>query len=126
MLMTPRQMIALGELYLRRGRIGERQVVPVEWVDTSCQPRTRSRWDSDREYGYGWWIQDVAGHRACFAWGFGGQYVFVFRDLDLVIAVTSSTTVSDERRGYRRELFDLLAQHVLPRSSVGMSDGTVQ
>jgi CubicO group peptidase (beta-lactamase class C family) len=92
-------------------------VVPAEWVDTSCKPRTRSRWDSDREYGYGWWTQELAGHRACFAWGFGGQYVFVFRDLDLVVVVTSSTTVSDERRGYRRELFDLLAQHVLPRSS---------
>jgi CubicO group peptidase (beta-lactamase class C family) len=117
MLMTPRQMIAFGELYLNRGRVGERQVVPAEWVDTSCKPRTRSRWDSDREYGYGWWTQELGGHRACFAWGFGGQYVFVFRDLDLVVVVTSSTTVSDERRGYRRELFDLLAQHVLPRSS---------
>jgi CubicO group peptidase (beta-lactamase class C family) len=117
MLMTPRQMIAFGELYLNRGRVGDRQVVPADWVDTSCQPRTRSRWDSDREYGYGWWTQELAGHRACFAWGFGGQYVFVFRDLDLVVVVTSSTTVSDERRGYRRELFDLLAQHVLPRSS---------
>jgi CubicO group peptidase (beta-lactamase class C family) len=76
-------------------------------------PRTRSRWDRDREYGYGWWIQDVAGHRACFAWGFGGQYIFVFRDLNLVVAVTSSTTVSDERWGYRRRLFDLLGSHVL-------------
>jgi hypothetical protein len=31
-----------------------------------------------------------------------------------VVAVTSSTTVSDERRGYRRQLFDLLETHVLP------------
>lgn len=113
MLMTPVQMIAFGELYLNRGRVRGRQVVPEAWVDTSCVPRTRSRWDSDREYGYGWWIQDVGGHRACFAWGFGGQYVFVFRGLDLVVAVTSSATVSDERWGYRRRLFDLLGSHVL-------------
>lgn len=114
MLLTPRQMIAFGELYLHRGRVGDRQVVPAEWVDDSCTPRTRSRWDSTREYGYGWWIQDVGGHRACFAWGFGGQYIFVFRDLDLVIAITSSTAVSEERWGYRRQLFDLLITHVLP------------
>jgi CubicO group peptidase (beta-lactamase class C family) len=114
MLMTPRQMIEYGELYLNRGRAGDRQVVPAEWVDTSCVPRTRSRWDPDREYGYGWWIQDFDGHRACFAWGFGGQYIFVFRDLELVIAVTSSTAVSDERHGYRRQLFDLIETHVLP------------
>ena len=41
--MTPRQMIAYGELYLNRGRVGDRQVVSADWVDTSCVPRTRSR-----------------------------------------------------------------------------------
>ena len=114
MLMTPRQMVAFGELWRNRGRVKGVQVVPAAWVETSCQPRTRSRWDADREYGYGWWSQTFNGHRACFAWGFGGQYIFVFRELDLVVAVTSSTTVSDERRGYRRQLFALLEEHVLP------------
>jgi CubicO group peptidase (beta-lactamase class C family) len=113
MLMTPRQMVALGELYLHRGRVGNRQVVPAHWVDTSCVPRTRSVWDPTREYGYGWWIQEFDGHRACFAWGYGGQYIFVFRDLDLVVAVTSSTA-AEERRGYRRQIFDVLETHVLP------------
>jgi CubicO group peptidase (beta-lactamase class C family) len=117
MLMTGRQMIALGELYRSRGRAGGRQVVPAEWVDASCTPRTRSRWDSDREYGYGWWSQTFGGRRACFAWGFGGQYIFVFRDLDLVVAIASSTTISDERRGYRRQLFELLQTHVLTSPS---------
>ena len=115
MLMTPRQMVAFGELWLNRGRAGARQVVSAHWVDTACVPRTRSRWDPDREYGYGWWIQDFDGHDACFAWGFGGQYIMVFRDLQLVVAVTSSTAVSDERHGYRRQLFDLLEDHVLPQ-----------
>jgi CubicO group peptidase (beta-lactamase class C family) len=113
MQMTPPQMLALGELYLARGRAGGRQVVPAVWIDRSCTPRTRSRWDADREYGYGWWIRELGGHRACFAWGFGGQYIMVFSELDLVVAITSSPSVSDERRGYRRQLFDLLEQHVL-------------
>jgi CubicO group peptidase (beta-lactamase class C family) len=120
MLMTPRQMAALGELYMNRGRARGRQVVPSEWVETSCVPRTRSRWDGDREYGYGWWIQEFGGHRACFAWGFGGQYIFVFRDLDLVVAVTSATTVSEERRGYRRQLLSLLETHILPAVRSGL------
>jgi CubicO group peptidase (beta-lactamase class C family) len=114
MLMTPRQMITFGEMWLNRGRAKGAQVVPAAWVETSCQPRTRSRWDPDREYGYGWWSQTFNRHRACFAWGFGGQYIFVFRELELVVAVTSATTVSDERRDYRRRLFDLLETHVLP------------
>jgi CubicO group peptidase (beta-lactamase class C family) len=114
MLMTPRQMVAFGELYLNRGRVGDREVLSADWIDSSCVPRTRSRWDSDRLYGYGWWIRQLGDWKACFAWGFGGQYVFVFRDLELVIAITSSTDVSDERFGYRRRLFDLLERHVLP------------
>jgi CubicO group peptidase (beta-lactamase class C family) len=114
MLMTPRQMIEFGELWLNQGRVGQRQVVPEAWVEASCRPVTRSRWDRDREYGRGWWIQEFDGHRACFAWGYGGQYILVFRELDLVVAITSSTTVSEDRWGYRRQLFDLLEQHVLP------------
>jgi CubicO group peptidase (beta-lactamase class C family) len=116
MLMTPRQMLAVGELYLNRGRARGGQVVPAAWVDASCTPRTRSRWDPDREYGYGWWSQGFAGQRACFAWGFGGQYIFVFRELSLVVVVTSSTAGDDERRGYRRQLFDLLETHILRTS----------
>lgn len=113
MLLTPKQMLTIGELYLERGRHNGRQIVPASWVDTSCVPRTTSAWDPDRHYGYGWWIQDFNGGTACFAWGYGGQYIFVFRDLDLVVTATSSTTVSEERRGHRRALFDVIEQHVL-------------
>ena len=113
MLLTPKQMAAIGELYLNRGLFKGRQIVPAAWVDTSCVPRTTSVWDGDRHYGYGWWIQAFGRHTACFAWGYGGQYIFVFRDLNLVVVATSSTTVSEERRGHRRRLFDLIEQRVL-------------
>jgi CubicO group peptidase (beta-lactamase class C family) len=113
MLLTPKQMLAIGELYLKRGDVNGRQIVPASWVDQSCVPRTTSAYDSDRRYGYGWWIQDFDGGTACFAWGYGGQYIFVFRELDLVVTATSSTAVSEERRGHRRRLFELIEEHVL-------------
>ena len=75
MLLTPRQMVALGELYLNRGRVGDRQVVPAGWVEASCTPRGRSRFNPDQGYGYGWWMRDFAGRHGCFAWGYGGQYI---------------------------------------------------
>jgi CubicO group peptidase (beta-lactamase class C family) len=108
MLLTPKQMAAIGDLYLNRGFFKGRQILPSAWVDTSCVPRTTSVWDGDRRYGYGWWIQTFGRHTACFAWGYGGQYIFVFRDLNLVVVATSSTTVGEERRGHRRRLFDLI------------------
>ena len=117
MLLAPKQMVAIGELYLNRGKSSGRQIVPASWIDTSCEPRTTSAWDSERQYGYGWWIQDFTHGKACFAWGYGGQYILVFRDLDLVVAATSSTTVSEERRGHRRRLLDLIDERVLRPSA---------
>ena len=114
MLMTPRHMLALGELYLHRGRAGTRQLVPAAWVDASCTARGRSRFNPDQTYGYGWWQRDFAGRQGCFAWGYGGQYVIVFRDLDLIVVTTSSTVVSDERRDHRRQIFDVIERLILP------------
>lgn len=119
MLLTPAQMVAVGELWRNDGRAGTRQVVPAAWVEASCQPRTRSRWDGTREYGYGWWIQEIGGHRTCFAWGFGGQYIMVFPSLDLVVTATSSATISDERHGHRAALFALLAREVIAPLAAG-------
>ena len=73
MLLTPKQMVAIGELYLKRGAVNGRQIVPAAWVDASCVPRTASVYDSDRRYGYGWWIQAFDGGTACFAWGTAGS-----------------------------------------------------
>jgi CubicO group peptidase (beta-lactamase class C family) len=114
MLLTPRQMVALGELWLTGGRVRDRQVVPSAWVAASCVPRTVSRFDAGREYGYGWWIDEVGGHRACYAWGYGGQYVLVFDELQAVVVATSSTATDDERQSYRRELLDLIGRDILP------------
>ena len=114
MLLTPGQMVSIGELYLNGGRRGARQILPAAWVDASCTGRGRSRFNPDQTYGYGWWSRDFAGHQACFAWGYGGQYILLFRGLDLVIVTTSSTSVSDERRDHRRQLFDIVEQLILP------------
>jgi CubicO group peptidase (beta-lactamase class C family) len=112
MLLTPRQMVAIGEMWLHEGRVNGQQVVPAAWVKTSCVPRTSSRFDPGREYGYGWWIDQVGGETACYAWGYGGQFILVFADRGVVVTATSSTAESDERRGYRRELLALIGRIV--------------
>ncbi len=125
MLMTPRQLLAVGELYRNHGRAGGRQIVPEAWVARSCQGRARELPSfsrglggmldpmRDRKYGYGWWVHDLAGHPTCFAWGYGGQYAFVVPSLELVIVSTASPEVGEERRGHRRELFDILTGQIV-------------
>jgi len=109
MLLTPRQMVAFGELYLNDGRVGDRRLFPDHWVERSCTPRGRSRWGSDREYGYSWWIRSLAGRTSCYAWGYGGQFVFVVPDARAVIVTTSDANVSRERREHLQAVYALAA-----------------
>jgi CubicO group peptidase (beta-lactamase class C family) len=113
MLLTPRQMVGFGELYLNGGKANGLQIVPAAWVKASLTPRVRSRREGDRFYGYGWWIRDMAGHETFYAWGFGGQFIFVVPTLDLVVVATSASTVAEERRSHRLTLYDLVEDHVM-------------
>ncbi len=119
MLLTPRQMLAFGELYLQGGRVKGsdpstkmHQVVPEQWIAQSFVPRSVSP-ISGQQYGYGWWMRDLSGHQAYFAWGFGGQYIIVVPDLELVVVTTSASTVAEDRRAHRRTLFELVEALVI-------------
>ena len=114
MLLSPRQMLTIGQLYLDRGRAGGRQLVPAAWIDASCTGLGRSRFNPDQTYGYGWWSRDFAGRQGCFAWGYGGQYIILFRELNLIVVTTSSTEVGDARRDHRRQIFDIVERLVIP------------
>ena len=118
MLLTPRQMLSFGELYLRHGRIFVKgsdpatQIVPQKWIEQSFVPRGVSP-ISGNQYGYGWWMRELAGHQAYFAWGFGGQYIILVPALDLVVVTTSASTVAEDRRSHRRTLFELVEDLVI-------------
>jgi CubicO group peptidase (beta-lactamase class C family) len=122
MVLTPRQMVAFGEMYLHRGRAKGAQVVPEAWVDQSFVPRTRSR-ISNRLYGYGWWIRELAGRRVYYAWGFGGQFIFVVPELEMVVVTTSSDALGSERRGHRDAVYDLVEDHVVRPAALAMGLG---
>jgi len=113
MLLTPRQMLAFGELYLLRGQHDGRQVIPADWVRASLVPRVRSRREAGRYYGYGWWIRSMAGYQAPYAWGFGGQYIFLVPELDLVVVSTSAVTLEDDRRTHRFTVMDIIERYIV-------------
>jgi CubicO group peptidase (beta-lactamase class C family) len=126
MLMTPREMLAFGELYLHRGRANGQQIVPAQWVDASHVARAQSRRESDRYYGYGWWIRELAGRPAYYAWGFGGQFIFIVPDLDLVVVTTSSSNPGDDRRSHRRTVYELVEDFVIAPIAAASGNTSVQ
>lgn len=93
MRLSPRSLLAFGSLYLHGGRApGGRQVIPAAWIDSSWVPRGRSPWSGD-QYGYGWWLRPAGEHTVYYAWGYGGQFVFVVPSLQLVVVATSAADV---------------------------------
>ena len=122
MRLTPRAMLAIGELYRNRGRVGRRQVVPAWWVDSSFVVRTYSPFNG-HGYGWGWWAREGAGHRVSFAWGYGGQLIFIIPALRATVVMTSD---ADARRewGHLDALHDLLDSYVIPEleSEMGMRE----
>jgi len=95
MYLTPREMLKLGALYLNGGKVGERQVVPRDWIDSSWTERATSPWNGHR-YGYGWWTRTAQMHTVRFAWGYGGQYIFVVPELQLVVVTTADSETQRE------------------------------
>lgn len=117
MRMTPRQLLRFGELFLNGGVYDGRRIISEEWIRRSWIPRTQSRFNSHR-YGYGWWIKEARGHPVYFAWGYGGQYLFLVPDLELIVVTTSAADAS--RSGdHLRALHSILDDDLIPAAEVG-------
>lgn len=110
MAMTPRSLMAFGELYRNGGQTPEgERLVSAEWIETSWQPRTNSRFNGDG-YGYGWFLREIAGADVVYGWGYGGQMLYIVPELDLTVVMTSDEASPSARSGHRNDLHDLLGE----------------
>jgi CubicO group peptidase (beta-lactamase class C family) len=93
MSMTARDLLRIGQLLLQEGRSGERNIVPAAWVRAMTSPRFNWRDEvgpqSGVSYGYLCWVADGTPRPAYFAWGYGGQFIYVIPSLDLVVVTTT-------------------------------------
>ncbi|RYY12901.1 MAG: class C beta-lactamase-related serine hydrolase [Alphaproteobacteria bacterium] len=117
MLMSPRALARFGELYRLGGIIGGKRILPASWIEQSWTPRTVSPWSGGR-YGYGWFIGEAAGHPVRFAWGYGGQMVYVVPDLALTVVMTSDPSGARDN-GHIAALHALLADGIVPAAVAG-------
>lgn len=112
MLLSPDAMLRFGEMYRQQGVFEGRRVVPADWVAASWKLRTASRF-TGHGYGYGWFIYPLAGHDAYYAWGYGGQMIYVVPDLRLTVVISSDPGAPSGRSGYVRELHDLVGEYIV-------------
>ena len=98
--MVPRDLARFGVMMLKGGMWRDRQVVPAQWIQRSTTPMVDI--DESRQYGYQWYLGKFGFtistrprwdrsqlERAWYAAGNGGQRLYVFPGLDLVVAITA-------------------------------------
>lgn len=123
MYFTTRDIAALGVLYMNKGNLNGRQIVPESWVNSSIVYNTTSAgtaWGSITKIGYGylWWSGEIAGKQAFFALGHGGQYIMCIPALNMIIATTSypdgdwSSADAQERR-----VNEIIAAYFIPSAN---------
>ena len=113
MYLTPRAMLAVGQLYLDRGRARGRQVVPAAWIDSSFVVRGYSPWNG-HGYGYGWWHRRSGAHDVHFAWGYGGQFIFVVPSLGIVAVTTSDAQVASRGGDHLDAIHEIVDRWLVP------------
>lgn len=79
----------LGLMVLNRGRVGDRQIVPRDWIAESTRSYAGQGQTPEGpiDYGYQWWT--LKGTNAFYAHGLQGQFIFIDPDSDTVIVKLS-------------------------------------
>lgn len=112
MTMSPRDLLRFGEMYRNGGVYGGYQVVPRAWIRKSWTAHTVDT--RGRGYGYGWFIAHAHGHPVYYAWGFGGQLLYVVPSLKLTIALTSDATTRSAVDNHLCKVHELVADGFMP------------
>jgi CubicO group peptidase (beta-lactamase class C family) len=93
--LAPRDLACIGQMILEGGKWAGRTIVPADWLDASFRPAAIA--DDAEHYGYLWYLGEFAvpgkisiyGTKWMGAAGLGGQRLFIFPDLEFVLAVTA-------------------------------------
>ncbi len=98
----------IGYLFLRGGEWDGRRILSAEWVEAATTRRVDRVNSAGWGYGYQWWRLDRDGVDVWAGLGFGGQYLLVIPEHDLVGVVNSWNLFGGQRRGIRGPLLDAL------------------
>jgi CubicO group peptidase (beta-lactamase class C family) len=89
--LQPQDLARLGQLVLQDGWSGNHRVIPAEWLREATA--TRFPWVVEAgplarvSYGLLWWTD--LDRNAFFAWGYGGQFVYVLPEEEIVVVTTT-------------------------------------
>ncbi len=115
MLLTPRDLLKFGQLYLNKGKWNGKQIISENWVAESFTKHVQLQDVKDKnEYGYLWWhdtyVINGRAIKSIEARGAGGQFIFVMPELESVVVITSGNFRN--RKGNQPR--EILKEYILP------------
>ncbi len=115
LMLTARDLVKIGELYLNNGSYNGDQIVSSDWVNRSISSKiSTGRNFYGSEYGYLWWLENIQGEECFYAMGYGGQFLFIFPDMELIIVATSNSSTSGNAADQQwLRVYDFIADQVL-------------
>ncbi len=94
--LAPRDMIKLGQLVLDKGKWRNTQIVSANWITEATKEHfnfNNKYWGEMDGYGYLFWQKKLSSYGQTYpsiiAIGYGGQYLVIIPNLDVVIGITS-------------------------------------
>jgi CubicO group peptidase (beta-lactamase class C family) len=92
--MLPRDMFKIGQLLLNEGKWNDKSLISTNWLQQSWTQYIPYLEQYQAAYGFMWWLKDFEYKNqkltSQYAWGIGGQHIFLFKDLNLTIIFTGS------------------------------------
>ncbi|MCX6227436.1 MAG: serine hydrolase [Bacteroidia bacterium] len=102
--LSPYDMVKIGTLILTRGEFQKKNIVSPKYIRKAIlsQISTNNSQSFGSGYGYCLWTGGIENHSYAFANGFGGQFIVVVPDLNLVVVATNqwsgvASTIANEQ-----------------------------
>ena len=114
-----------GQLYQNGGRWGKQQIIPADWVKASLAKQVaRTGQKDDGHYGYLFWNDTIQSgqqsYEVAYASGNGGNKIYIFKDLPLVIVITAKAY----NKAYAHpQVAQMISDYILPAILTQASGG---
>lgn len=110
--LRPRDLAKIGQVVLNKGSWQGHQLVSAEWIQLSTQDYFQRTFTIG--YGYYWQQMNLSAkgrqYHTILGWGDGGQFLFIFPEIQLVVA----SNAGNYGKGQDKVIFDILKKHILP------------
>ena len=119
MYMTSRDLARFGYLYLNGGEANGDQFFTDDWIEASFQNHIDETWEwgvvENMGYGFLWWLGSIGGYEIRYAFGYAGQSVILFPELNMVIVTTCMFPFTGEMADEQAQsIFELIANYIIP------------